>query len=92
MVPPAGVALGAGRGPQGDTPDVQAARIDPSGRVVKTLAGPFSSASDAFAVAPAGPLNGPARGATVRFESTSNLVDTGAWSNRSPAAVTLRSS
>ena len=70
--PPAGVALGAGRVPQGDTPDVQAARIDPSGRVVKTLEGPFSSASDAFGSLPQGPLSRARAGATVRFESTSH--------------------
>ena len=70
--PPVGVPRGAGRVPQGDTPEVQAARIDASGRVVRTLAGPFSSTSDAFSSLPQGPLRRARAGATVRFESTSH--------------------
>src|SRR5512140_3845067 len=38
--------------PRGDTPNVLAARIDARGRVVKTVRGPFSSASEAFRVLP----------------------------------------
>jgi two-component system OmpR family sensor kinase len=67
-VPPPGAALSL---PRGDTPNVQAARIDPNGRIVKTVRGPFSSASDAFRVLPPGPLNRARNGQTVRFEVTS---------------------
>jgi two-component system, OmpR family, sensor kinase len=67
--PPSGVGVPAVA--RGDTPDVQAARIDPRGGVVKTVQGPFSSASDAFVVLPQAPLTLARRGATVRFEMTS---------------------
>src|SRR5689334_7737554 len=67
--PPFGTPLRVRRLPQGDTPDVQAARIDPGGRVVKTLEGPFSSASDVFRSLPQGPLNRARSGGTVRFET-----------------------
>jgi two-component system OmpR family sensor kinase len=56
---------------RGDTPDVQAARIDPAGRVVKTVLGPFSSKSDAFAVLPQNALQRARAGSTARFEVTS---------------------
>ena len=53
--------------PRGGTPDVQAARVDPAGKVVKTVQGPFSTTSDAFRTLPEGPWTalGPAR----RFDS-----------------------
>ncbi|MDQ1481341.1 MAG: two-component system, OmpR family, sensor kinase [Actinomycetota bacterium] len=57
--------------PRGDTPNVQAARIDPQGKVVKTVQGPFSSASDAFRVLPSDALNRARSGKTVRFDVTS---------------------
>lgn len=57
--------------PRGDTPNVQAARINPQGRVVKTVRGPFSSASDAFRVLPSQTLSRARSGHTVRFEVTS---------------------
>ncbi len=69
--PPFGAALPVGRLPQGDTPDVQAARIDANGRVVRTLEGPFSATSDAFSSLPQRPLDQARQGQTVRFESTS---------------------
>lgn len=52
----------------GDTPDVQAARIDTAGRVVKTVKGPFSSTSEAFRVLPRAALRKARSGMTVRFE------------------------
>ncbi len=64
---PPGVSL-----PRGDTPDVQAARVDPAGKVVKTVQGPFSTTSDAFRTLPEGPLDRARAGATVRFETTSS--------------------
>jgi len=57
--------------PQGDTPDVQAARVDSAGKVVRTVQGPFSSTSDAFKTLPAGPLDRARAGVTVRFEVNS---------------------
>jgi two-component system, OmpR family, sensor kinase len=57
--------------PRGDSPNVQAARINPQGRVVKTVRGPFSSASDAFRVLPSQALRRARGGHTVRFEVTS---------------------
>jgi two-component system, OmpR family, sensor kinase len=71
-VPPGSPPAGAARlVPRGETPNVQAARIDPKGRVVKTLRGPFSSTSDAFKVLPNDALTRARRGHTVRFEVTS---------------------
>ena len=71
-VPTAGFPAGIGpRVPRGDTPDVQAARVDPSNHVVKTVLGPFSSTSDAFAVLPQAPLNAARQGRTARFEVSS---------------------
>ena len=67
ILPPPGAERAV---PQGDTPNVQAARVDPSGHVVKMVRGPFSSASDAFRVLPKGPL-ARARNGVVRFEVTS---------------------
>jgi two-component system OmpR family sensor kinase len=57
--------------PRGDSPNVQAARIDPQGKVVKTVRGPFSSASDAFRVLPAQALSRARSGHIVRFEVAS---------------------
>src|SRR5438876_860410 len=57
--------------PRGETPNVQAARIDPRDRVVKTLRGPFSSASDAFTVLPGAALAQARKGHPARFEVTS---------------------
>jgi two-component system OmpR family sensor kinase len=71
-VPTAGFPAGIGpRVPSGDTPDVQAARVDRTSHVVKTVLGPFSSTSDAFAVLPQAPLNAARQGRTARFEVSS---------------------
>jgi two-component system OmpR family sensor kinase len=67
-VPPPG---GPQAVPRGDTPDVQAARVDPAGHVVKTVRGPFSSTSDAFRTLPEAPLRRARSGEVVRFEVTS---------------------
>lgn len=67
--PPAGAVRTV---PPGETPNVQAARVDPNGRVVKTLRGPFSSTSDAFKVLPNDALARARRGHTARFEVTSH--------------------
>jgi two-component system, OmpR family, sensor kinase len=56
--------------PRGDTPDVQAARVDPTGKVVTTVQGPFSPTSDAFQTLPQGPLDRARSGSTVRFETS----------------------
>ena len=71
-VPATGFPAGVGpQVPRGDTPDVQAARVDRSSHVVKTVLGPFSSTSDAFAVLPQAPLNVARQGHTARFEVSS---------------------
>jgi two-component system OmpR family sensor kinase len=57
--------------PRGDTPNVQAARINAQGRVVKTVRGPFSSASEAFRVLPTSALQRARSGHAVRFEVAS---------------------
>ncbi|MDQ1510074.1 MAG: two-component system, OmpR family, sensor kinase [Actinomycetota bacterium] len=59
-------------GPVRDAPDVQAARIDPSGHVVTTLRSPFAAKTDAFSVLPSAVLARARRGETVRFELTSH--------------------
>jgi two-component system OmpR family sensor kinase len=70
--PPDGFRAGDGpRAPRGDTPDVQAARIDTAGHVVKTVRGPFSATSDAFEVLPQRPLLLARGGTTTRFEVSS---------------------
>jgi two-component system, OmpR family, sensor kinase len=71
-IPTNGFPAGIGpRVPRNDTPDVQAARVDRSSHVVKTVLGPFSSTSDAFAVLPQGPLNAARQGHTARFDVSS---------------------
>jgi len=48
--------------------DVQAARIDSNGRVVKTVQNPFATTSGAFSELPSAPLQRARNGAMVRFE------------------------
>ncbi|HEV7525142.1 MAG TPA: HAMP domain-containing sensor histidine kinase [Acidimicrobiia bacterium] len=57
--------------PRAGNPEVQAARIDSKGHVVKALRGPFSVTSNAFEVLPPGPLAAARAGRTTRFEFTS---------------------
>jgi len=68
-VPPGDRPTGA-RPPARDLPDVQAARLDTSGRVVSTLRSPFSKTTDAFSALPPGVLARARKGATVRFDMT----------------------
>ena len=54
--------------PRPNVLDVQAARINPAGRVVTSLLGAFSSSSDVFSHLPGDALARARRGETVRFE------------------------
>jgi two-component system OmpR family sensor kinase len=56
--------------PPADVPDVQAARVDRTGHVVRTLQGPFSEATNAFSNLPRAPLDRARRGAIVEFETS----------------------
>jgi two-component system, OmpR family, sensor kinase len=67
-VPPPGFRPGVGAGiPRGGAFDVEAARIDSSGRVVKTVQSPFANSNSAFRRLSPEPLRRARAGETVRF-------------------------
>ena len=68
--PPTRPPVGGGT-PARPALDVQAARVDPSGHVVRTLQGPFSSQTDAFTRLPQADLDRARAGQAVEFNVSS---------------------
>ena len=66
--PPLQVPVRGTSFPTRSTPDVHAALIGPDGNVVRTLEGPFSASTDAFAHIPPSVLSTARTGRTVKFD------------------------